>query len=108
MHWASDPPENGHQSEGKQGKTEVQGTDTMSGGPGPVPVQPPRCPLTSIAVGGEPMMCRPQGSRRDSISISLRYTLPTMLSRSSMVRVYGEQQVRGKGEGSQLVAVLSD
>lgn len=35
----------------------------------------------SSAVGGTPTTWRPQGSRRDSISISLRYTLPMTMSR---------------------------
>lgn len=43
--------------------------------------------LTSVAtaseaVGGTPTVWRPQGSKRDSISIRRRYTLPTTLSRS--------------------------
>mmetsp|Transcript_17926 Transcript_17926/g.50515 ORF Transcript_17926/g.50515 Transcript_17926/m.50515 type:complete len:298 (-) Transcript_17926:2176-3069(-) len=37
----------------------------------------------SSAEGGTPTTCRPHGSRRLSISISLRYTLPTMVSRAS-------------------------
>jgi hypothetical protein len=43
--------------------------------------------IASSAVGGTPTMCSPHGSRRDSISISLRYTLPITRSRASMDRL---------------------
>ena len=49
-----------------------------------------------MALGAQPTTCRPQGSRRDSISISLRYTWPTTPSRSSMLRALAASSPSGR------------
>ena len=55
-----------------------------------------RVATASAADGGSPTMCRPQGSRRDSISISFAYTLPTTPSRSSRVSAAAASSVSGR------------
>mmetsp|Transcript_3193 Transcript_3193/g.5539 ORF Transcript_3193/g.5539 Transcript_3193/m.5539 type:complete len:238 (+) Transcript_3193:1568-2281(+) len=51
--------------------------------------------IASCAVGGLPMVCRPHGRSRLSISMSFLYTKPTMLSRSSADKSLESQSGRG-------------
>ena len=43
------------------------------------------------------MVCKPQGNKRDSISIKRRYTLPTTLSRPSKSKLLASSEGRMRG-----------
>mmetsp|Transcript_63912 Transcript_63912/g.119907 ORF Transcript_63912/g.119907 Transcript_63912/m.119907 type:complete len:331 (-) Transcript_63912:2264-3256(-) len=59
-----------------------------------------RVAMASSAVGGTPTVCSPQGSRRDSISMRRRYTLPTTWSRPSRSISFASASSAGRSKMS--------